>query len=221
MRLWDIMKCSIGIYPNQRFENCRTAITKMYRDIAEIIGIEDYDIVNPYNNKLTKSYDLLIISKGYRERVEKLNPYPIFEIKSATFDNLINSMNELKKLNIGVSNLRSKFYDCKNFPKENFEDFTKINSYIENINKKKNQIKSIKYNKDIKINTKSEFIKKIIIDLGLTLSNDGITVIPDYMVNKGDINDGIIIINTHNYDLNTLERIENRYLQIINSINSL
>ena len=41
------------------------------------------------------------------------------------------------------------------------------------------------------------------------------------MVNKGDINDGIIIINTHNYDLNTLERIENRYLQIINSINSL
>ena len=153
----------------------------MYRDIAEIIGIEDYDVVNPYNNKLKEHYDLLIISKGYKERVEKLNPYPIFEIKSATFDDLINSMNELKKLNIGAP--------------------TKIENYIETINKKKNYIKSLKYNKNVKINSKTEFIKKIIVDLGITPSDDGILIIPDYMIDEDDDNNyNKIILNTHRYD---------------------
>ncbi|WP_421078221.1 hypothetical protein Mjas_02525 [Methanothermococcus sp. Ax23] len=192
----------VGIYPNQRFVNCRTAITKMYRDIAEIIGIEDYDVVNPYNNKLKEHYDLLIISKGYKERVEKLNPYPIFEIKSATFDDLIESMNELKKLNVGAPD--------------------KIENYIETINKKKNKIKSLEYNKNVKINSETEFIKKIIVDLGITPSDDGILIIPDYMIDEDDDNNyNKIILNTHRYDLNTLERIEDRYLSIIESINKL
>ncbi|UXM84611.1 hypothetical protein [Methanococcus aeolicus] len=193
------MKNLIGINPNQRL----VAITRMYRDIAEIIDIVDYAVVNPYNNKLKESYDLLIISKGYNERVEKLNPYPIFEIKSATFNDLINSMENLIKLNIGDKN--------------------KIKNYIETINMAQNRIKSMKYNNTIKLNSNSTFIKKIIIDLGLTLSDDGITIIPDYMTNKCDNNDNkdILILKTHNYDLNTIERIENRYLQIINSINSL
>ena len=174
----------------------------MYRDIAEIIGIEDYDVVNPYNNKLKEHYDLLIISKGYKERVEKLNPYPIFEIKSATFDDLIESMNELKKLNVGAPD--------------------KIENYIETINKKKNYIKSLKYNKNVKINSKTEFIKKIIVDLGITPSDDGILKIPDYMIDEDDDNNyNKIILNTHRYDLNTLERIEDRYLSIIESINKL
>ncbi len=191
MRYWDIMK---------------VGITKMYRDIAEIIGIEDYDVINPYNNELKEHYDLLIISKGYKERVEKLNPYPIFEIKSATFDDLINSMNGLKKLNIGDSN--------------------KIKDYIETINKKKNEIKSLKYNKNVKINSETEFIKKIIVDLDISLSDDGILIIPDYMIdkntnNKNDKRTHKIILHTHRYDLNTLERIEDRYLSIIKSINKL
>lgn len=174
----------------------------MYRDIAEIIGIEDYDVVNPYNNKLKEHYDLLIISKGYKERVEKLNPYPIFEIKSATFDDLIESMNELKKLNVGAPD--------------------KIENYIETINKKKNKIKSLEYNKNVKINSETEFIKKIIVDLGITPSDDGILIIPDYMIDEDDDNNyNKIILNTHRYDLNTLERIEDRYLSIIESINKL
>ena len=174
----------------------------MYRDIAEIIGIEDYDVVNPYNNKLKEHYDLLIISKGYKERVERLNPYPIFEIKSSTFDDLIESMNELKKLNVGAPD--------------------KIENYIETINKKKNYIKSLKYNKNVKINSKTEFIKKIIVDLGITPSDDGILIIPDYMIDEDDDNNyNKIILNTHRYDLNTLERIEDRYLSIIESINKL
>jgi len=180
----------------------KVGITKMYSDIAEIIGIENYDVVNPYNNKLKKHYDLLIISKGYTNRVQKLNPYPIFEIKSATFDDLINSINELGKLNVGNPN--------------------KIKNYIETIDKKKNYIKSLKYNKNIKINSKTEFIRSIIVDLGITPSDDGILIIPDYMANKNE-NDNCtkILLNTHRYELNTLERIEDRYYSIIKIINKL
>ncbi len=197
----------------------KVGITKMYRDIAEIIGIEDYDVVNPYNNKLKEHYDLLIISKGYKERVQKLNPYPIFEIKSATFDDLIDSINELGNLHADLGNPN------------------KIKNYIETINKKKNYIKSLKYNKNVKLNSKTDFIRKIIVDLGIDLSDDGILVIPDYMSNKdssnkdssnkdssnnnNEITNKTIILNTHRYDLNTLERIEDRYLSIIKSINKL
>ena len=103
-----------------------------------------------------------------------------------------------------------------------FQKSDKIENYIETINKKKNYIKSLKYNKNVKINSKTEFIKKIIVDLGITPSDDGILIIPDYMIDEDDDNNyNKIILNTHRYDLNTLERIEDRYLSIIESINKL
>lgn len=72
----------------------------MYKEIADLIGLEEYEIVNPYNTKV--DCDFLIISKGYKERVKKLNPESeIFEVKSATFMDLIKSLEELKKLGIG------------------------------------------------------------------------------------------------------------------------
>ncbi|MBW9221619.1 hypothetical protein KKP97_01015 [Methanothermococcus sp. SCGC AD-155-C09] len=206
----------------------KIGITEMYRDIAENIGIKNYDIVNPYNNKLKEDYDLLIISKGYKKKVKRLNPYPIFEIISTTFDDLIKSINELNKLDIGTPE--------------------KIKSYSEQINGKKEYIKSIKYSRDIYVNPKCEFIKKIVVDLDIPISKEGIPIIPDYMANeynnrKNKINEinkignnidknnnkknnnhnnsPKLILKTHKYKLKTLERIEDRYLSIINFINSL
>ncbi|HIP16946.1 MAG TPA: hypothetical protein EYG76_01385 [Methanothermococcus okinawensis] len=195
----------------------KIGITKMYRDIAENIGIKNYDIINPYNNKLKENYDLMIISKGYEKKVKRLNPYPIFEIISATFDDLIESINKLNKLNIGTPE--------------------KIKSYSEKINEKKEYIKSIKYNREIYVNPKCEFIKKIVVDLGIPISDRGIPIIPDYMTNKynnckngineinniyNNYNNGLkLVLKTHKYELNTLKRIEDRYLSVINFINSL
>lgn len=161
----------------------------MYEDILRTIGA-NYKVVNPYNEKV--DCDIIIISKGYREKVKKLNPNAkIIEIKSSTFKDLISSLEELKKLKIG--------------------DNRKINSFINYIKKREQIIKNkLKY-KNVKVNPIGSMIKKVVIDLGLEIDNEGILLAPDYLGGE---------IKTHRYDLSTLERIEDRYIQIINIINS-
>ena len=179
----------------------KVGVTKMYRDVAENIGIEDYSVVDPYNTKLKGRYSLLIISKGYRDRVKKLNPFPIFEISSATFDDLIESVKGLSKLNIGSPE--------------------KIERYLLNIKGRKRYIKSLQFNRDVEVNPVSEFVKKVVLDLGIPISEKGIPVVPDYMVDRYRNKKEILILKTHRYDLNTVERVEDRYLSLINLLNSL
>ncbi|WP_457613900.1 hypothetical protein [Methanocaldococcus sp.] len=177
----------------------KIGITKMYKEIADLIGLKDFKIVDPYNSKV--DCDFLIISKGYKERVKKLNPEAeVFEVKSATFTDLIDSLEELKKLGIG--------------------DEEKINNSIKFLKNKEKEIKNLSENikkLNIKINPKTKFIKKVVEDLGLEISNDGILIIPDYLFDGKNI-ENIIILKTHNYDLGLVERIEDRYLQIINKL---
>jgi len=177
----------------------KIGITKMYKEIADLIGLKDFKIVDPYNSKV--DCDFLIISKGYKERVKKLNPEAeVFEVKSATFTDLIDSLEELKKLGIG--------------------DEEKINNSIKFLKNKETEIKNLSENikkLNIKINPKTKFIKKVVEDLGLEISNDGILIIPDYLFDGKNI-ENIIILKTHNYDLGLVERIEDRYLQIINKL---
>lgn len=70
---------------------------------------------------------------------------------------------------------------------------------------------------NVKVNPKTEFIRKVVEDLGLEISDNGILIIPDYLFDGKNI-ENIIILKTHNYDLGLVERIEDRYLQIIQSI---
>ncbi|XRP96251.1 hypothetical protein ACO3UB_04720 [Methanocaldococcus sp. 16A] len=172
----------------------KIGITKMYKEIADLIGLEDYEIVNPYKEKC--NCDFLIISKGYKDRVRRLNPNAeIFEVKSATFKDLIESLGELRKLGIG--------------------DEEKINNSIEFLKNKEKEIKNLAKDLNIEVNPKTEFVKKVIEDLGIKISNKGIIIIPDYL-NKNYSN--AIILKTHNYDLELVERIEDRYLQIIEKL---
>lgn len=174
----------------------KIGITKMYKEIADLIGLENYEIVNPYNSKV--DCDFLIISKGYKERVKNLNPEAeIFEVKSATFRDLIETLKELKKLCIGKEE--------------------KINNSIEFLKNKEREIKELAKGLNIKVNPKTEFVKKVVEDLGLEISDDGILIIPDYLFDGNDI-ENIIILKTHNYNLGLVERIEDRYLQIINKL---
>ncbi|HII59296.1 TPA: hypothetical protein HA335_01755 [Methanocaldococcus jannaschii] len=174
----------------------KIGITKMYKEIADLIGLEEYEIVNPYNTKV--DCDFLIISKGYKERVKKLNPESeIFEVKSATFMDLIKSLEELKKLGIGKEG--------------------KIDKSIEFLKNKEKEIKKLVKDLNVKVNPKTEFIRKVVEDLGLEISDNGILIIPDYLFDGKNI-ENIIILKTHNYDLGLVERIEDRYLQIIQSI---
>ena len=189
----------------------KIGITKMYKEIADLIGLENYEIVNPYNSKV--DCDFLIISKGYKERVKNLNPEAeIFEVKSATFRDLIETLKELKKLCIGKEE--------------------KINNSIEFLKNKEREIKELAKGLNIKVNPKTEFVKRVVDDLGLEISDNGILIIPDYLFDGKDSDknlrfslletsfqiENVIILKTHNYNLGLVERIEDRYLQIINNL---
>ncbi|ACV24810.1 hypothetical protein [Methanocaldococcus fervens] len=177
----------------------KIGITKMYEEIADLIGLEDYEVVNPYNEKV--DCDFLIISKGYQGRVKKLNPeVEIFEVKSATFKDLIESLKELKKLGIGNEE--------------------KINQSISLLKNKEKVIKNLAKGLNVKVNPRTEFVRKVVEDLRLKISNDGILIIPDYFPNIEDLKNAIVL-KTHNYDLKLVERIEDRYLQIIQSIRKI
>ncbi len=178
----------------------------MYEEISKLIGIKDYKIVNPYNEKV--DCDLLIISKGYKEKVKKLNPNSeIFEVKSATFRDLIETLEDIKKLKIG--------------------DGDKINDSIKLLKYKEKKIKELagELLKDlnVEVNPITEFVKKIVEDLNLKISDNGVLIVPDYyLANQNDKNiknnANVIILKTHNYNLGLIERIEDRYLQIIEKL---
>ena len=178
----------------------KIGVTKMYRDVVENIGVEDYSVVDPYNTKLEGKYSLLIISKGYKDRVKKLNPFPIFEISSATFHDLINSVEGLSKLNIGSPKI--------------------IERYISEIRERERYVKSLQFNRNIEVNPVCDFIKKVVLDLSIPISEKGIPIVPDYMVRRYRDKRKIFILRTHRYDLNTLERVEDRYLSIIGLLKS-
>ncbi|WP_214400188.1 hypothetical protein [Methanocaldococcus lauensis] len=184
----------------------KIGITKMYEEISELIGLKDYKIVNPYNEKV--DCDLLIISKGYKDKVKRLNPNSeIFEVKSATFRDLIETLEDIKKLKIGDEN--------------------KINYSIKLLKYKEKKIKELAKNllKDlnVEVNPITEFVKKIVEDLNLKISENGVLIVPDYFLKNQNYknnknNAKVIILKTHNYNLRLIERIEDRYLQIIQKL---
>ncbi|MBB6067689.1 hypothetical protein [Methanococcus maripaludis] len=180
-------------------------VSKMYSEIIDLLGIEDFKIVNPYNSYCNCEY--ILISKGYFDKVRKLNPNSkIIEINSATFLDLIESLEKLKTENIGNIDI--------------------INQSIENLKKldfkiKKDNFEFVK-NFECNIDSDSKFIKRILDDLGFEHKNAStIKIIPDYNLKEDlDLND-IIILKTHRYDLKLVERIENRYMSILNSLNNI
>ena len=93
----------------------------------------------------------------------------------------------------------------------------KINNSTKFLKNKEREIKELAKGLNIKVNPKTEFVKKVVEDLGLEISDDGILIIPDYLFDGNDI-ENIIILKTHNYNLGLVERIEDRYLQIINKL---
>ncbi len=75
----------------------------------------------------------------------------------------------------------------------------------------------------MEVNPITEFVKKIVEDLNLKISENGVFIVPDYYLSNQNYknnknNAKFIILKTHNYNLGLIERIEDRYLQIIEKL---
>ena len=150
----------------------RIGVTPMYESLMGRCGIP-YVVVNAYNpsaNDLALFGDirLLVISKGYTDKVKQHFSGEIIEIASATFDDLIGSLSAISR------------YGKK-------RDVSKVLSELEELKERYHE-RSRKLNTKLEVRAKpaTEMAAHILNDLGFAISQTGILVAPDYL-GIGDI----------------------------------
>jgi segregation and condensation protein B len=180
-------------------------VSPMYESLMGLCGIAEYIVINPYapgEEELDRIHELgvLVISKGYKERVSKYFDGRIIEIQATTFEDLINSINILAE------------YGSRRKVKESIEYISELrDEYIE----KANFITA-------KVMPQTEMVSRMVNEMGLGIAGDGVKIAPDYGT-SGDgkeIGAGAdIMIPTHkNARMDIVKRICQRYDAVIGGL---
>jgi segregation and condensation protein B len=179
--------------------------TPMFASLPELCGIKDFRIINAYSPTEEElaamdTIQRLVISKGYREKVEKHYAGEILEAGSTTFEDLTEIM-ELLKVN--------------GDPEMIAEAVGKIGQIREELVSKAMTI-------GIKAFPETDMIARILNDLRIGISPDGIRIAPDYGT-AGDGReigaDADILVPTHDSsDEGLIERVTEKYECIIKGL---
>jgi segregation and condensation protein B len=180
-------------------------VTPMYESLMALCGIEEYEVINPYapadegRDRLSE-LGVLVIPKGYEERVKKYFEGRVIEVSGATFEELINSINILAE------------YGSKRKVRESMEYISGLkDEYIEKA-----------YAIEAKVAPQTEMVSRIVGELRLGISSDGVKIAPDYGTSsKGEeIGGGAdILIPTHkNAEVDIVKRICQRYDAVIEGL---
>jgi segregation and condensation protein B len=180
-------------------------VSPMYESLMGLCGIKEYNVINPYTpteeeHDRIQEMGVLVISKGYKERVSKFFDGRIIEIQATTFEDLINSINILAE------------YGNRRKVKESIDFISGLkDEYIE----KANFIIA-------KVTPQTEMVSRIINELRLPISGDGVKIAPDYGTSSEgtEIGGGAdILIPTHkNADMDIVKRICQRYDAVIEGL---
>lgn len=180
-------------------------VSPMYESLMGLCGIEEYEVVNPYaptdeqRDRLAE-LGVLVISRGYKERVGGYFEGRIIEVQATTFDELINMINILAE------------YGSKMKVRQSIEYISGLkDEYIE----KANFISA-------KVAPQTDMVSRIVNELRLGISADGVKIAPDYGTSgKGEeIGSGAnILIPTHkNAEMDVVKRICQRYDAVIEGL---
>jgi len=184
------------------------AVSPMYESLMELCGVREYRVINAYDpteeeiDELTDVYKL-IISRGYAERVSKFYDGEIIEVRSTTFDDLIEAIGALESISNAA---RSQ---------ESIETIREL--------KEKYVSKALVISKKVKPAT--EMVVRLVNDLRIGVSGDGVEIAPDYGTSSdgGAVGEGAaILVPTHqNPDGDLIERICSKYDAIIDGLKAL
>jgi segregation and condensation protein B len=183
-------------------------VTPMYESLMALCGIAEYEVVNPYNptdeeRDRVQDLGVLVISKGYGEKIGKYFDGRIIEVSAATFDDLINSINLLAE------------YGSKIKVKESIEHISGLkDDYIEKT-----------YSITTKVAPQTEMVSRIVNELRLGISSDGVKIAPDYGTSSEgkEIGGGAdILVPTHkNAEMDVVKRICQRYDAVIEGLKKI
>lgn len=183
-------------------------VTPMYESLMALCGISEYEVVNPYN-PTDEEFDrlqelgVLVISRGYQERVSRYFEGRIIEVQATTFDELINSINILAE------------YGSRRTVKESIDHILELkDGFIDEANFI-----------TIKVAPQTEMVSRIVNELRLGISTDGVKVAPDYGVSSEGEEIGCgadILIPTHkNAEMDVVKRICQRYDAVIEGLKKM
>jgi len=178
-------------------------VSPMYESLMALCGIEEYTVVIPYTKAQEEHLEelgVLIISKGYKEKVGEYFDGRIIEVQATTFEDIITSINMLSE------------YGSKRKVKESIENISELkDEYID----KANFITA-------KVMPQTEMISRMINEMGLGISGDGVKIAPDYRTSSEgkEIGGGAdILIPTHkNVDMDIVKRVCQRYDAVIGGL---
>jgi segregation and condensation protein B len=183
-------------------------VTPMFESLMGLCGIAEYQVVNPYSSTEEERDQLaelgvLVISKGYQQKIGQYFDGRIIEVSATTFDELSNSINLLAEYGV---------------PR-------KVRESMEQISGLKDEYIEKTYSITRKVAPDTEMISKMVNELRLGISSDGVRVAPDYGTSSEgkEIGTGADIhIPTHkNAEMDMVKRICQRYDALIDGIKKM
>ena len=183
-------------------------VTPMYESLMQLCGIPEYEVVNPYDpvdEELSTISELgvLVISRGYKEKVSSYFEGRVIEVSAVTFEDLVSSISILGE----------------------YGSRKKIRESIEKIQELKDEYIEKTFSITLKVAPQTEMVTRMVSELRLGISSDGVKIAPDYGT-SGDgkeIGKGAdILVPTHkNAEMDIVRRICQRYDALIGGLKKI
>lgn len=186
-------------------------VTPMYESLMSMCGIKEYSVVNAYSPSKQEvsrllEVDVLVVSAGYIDTLRQYCDGEILEMHSTTFEDLIEA----------VSSLAEELPDDV--------DSKKVENTLKNIRDTREKYVSSSVLIEKKVKPATEMVSRIVNDLSLGISSDGILVAPDYETSRSGVKiekGARILIPTHrSIEGDLLQRVCKKYDSILESLNN-
>ena len=206
----------------------RIAVSPLYESLMKMCGISDYQVVNPYaptdsDVEVLRNTDILVMTKGYSKRLndhldslesvsedgDEDRPGPefaILEMSSTTFDDLIADIRLLKEALGPGFRLVGKT--------------AKADETVADIEELKQIYRDKALSVSVKARPATDMAARLLNDLGIAVSMDGVVVAPDYGTSSdGKEIGGDVLIPTHKTQSgNLLKRVCDKYDAVITGL---
>ncbi len=184
-------------------------VTPMYESLMGMCGIREYFVVNAYSpskeeiSRLLEA-DVVVISAGYSDTVRQYCDGEILEMHSTTFEDLIEAIALL----------------TEELPDE--VDFKIVENNIKKIRETRERYVSSAVLIEKKVKPATEMVSKIVNDLSLGISADGVLIAPDYGISKSGVKiekGAQILIPTHrSVEGDLLQRVCTKYDSVLEGL---
>lgn len=185
------------------------AVTPMYESLMSLCGIREYFVANAYSpSKEEISHlleaDVVVVSAGYSETIRQYCDGEILEMHSTTFEDLIEALTLL----------------AEELPDE--VDSEKVEKNIKKIRDIRERYVSSAFLIEKKVKPATEMVSRIVNDLSLGISADGVLIAPDYGVSKSGVKiekGAQILIPTHrSVEGDLIQRVCKKYDSILKGL---